>query len=107
MSIQRQHSTARRAVRRGMLGLAAAILICAGLGGCTAVQPPTAAPTAPERGRRSRCRTRDAELDAGTYLVDAFTVPFEVTVPDGWRSVSDAVLIDKTLDEPRRPSSDF
>ncbi|WP_461172311.1 hypothetical protein M1D93_15130 [Arthrobacter sp. Z1-9] len=24
------------------------------------------------------------DIDAGTYLVTGFTVPFEVTVPDGW-----------------------
>ncbi|WP_051477231.1 hypothetical protein [Arthrobacter sp. Br18] len=26
----------------------------------------------------------NGELDAGTYLVTAFTAPFEITVPDGW-----------------------
>ena len=26
------------------------------------------------------------ELDPGTYLVTGFTVPFEITVPDGWES---------------------
>src|SRR4029079_1942795 len=27
-----------------------------------------------------------SELDAGTYLVNGFTVPFEITVPAGWMS---------------------
>ncbi len=90
MSMQRQHSPPPGGPSR-LLGLAAALLICAGLAACTAAGPPTSAATAPAE----RCRAaavEDADLDAGTYLFDSFTVPFEITVPDGWTYVDDRVL---------------
>jgi hypothetical protein len=34
----------------------------------------------------------EEELDAGTYLVTGFTVPFSITVPDGWSSFGWGVL---------------
>ena len=83
MSTQRQHSNARHAGVLRQLGLAAALLLCVGLGACTAAGPPSAAPTA--RGRIAVPLPLDGGLDAGTYFVTGFTVPFEVTVPDGWR----------------------
>ena len=42
-------------------------------------------PHRPRRPTRShRSRTPGGVLDAGTYLVTLYPVPFEVTVPDGW-----------------------
>lgn len=62
---------------------AVALLAAVGLAACTAQPPsPSSSPTAdtvapfPDRG----------DIDAGTYLVNGFTVPFEITVPDGWES---------------------
>ena len=39
------------------------------------------------------------ELDPGTYLVTGFTVPFEITVPDGWESGGWFVFKDPTPEE--------
>lgn len=67
------------------LGAGFALLLgCAGLLGCNALETPPALSTAdpvtvsslPDGGK----------LDPGTYLVSGFTVPFEITVPDGWES---------------------
>ena len=63
---------------------AVALLACVGLAACTATEPPSPASTAeadtiapfPESG----------VIDAGTYLVTGYPVPFEITVPDGWET---------------------
>jgi hypothetical protein len=89
MSMQRRFTVPGDPSR--LLGLAAALLMCAGLSACSVVQPPTAAPAAPEESAIA-LSSDDAELDAGTYLVSNFTVPFEVTVPDGWTYHADRVL---------------
>ena len=91
MSAQRQHSNARLAGPWRQLGLAAAILMCAGLGACTAAQPPTSAATAPAEDAVP-LPSQDADLDAGTYLFNGYTIPFEFTVPDGWTYVYDRLL---------------
>jgi len=65
-------------------GVAVAVLACVALAACSAADTPSPASTAdavtvmslPESG----------ELEAGTYLVPGFTVPFEITVSDGWES---------------------
>ena len=73
------HATPSRQVE-----VAVALLACVGLAACTATEPPSPAPTAetdtiapfPDSG----------VLDAGTYLMTLYPVPFEITVPDGWRT---------------------
>jgi hypothetical protein len=91
MSVQHQHSNARLADPRRQLALAAAIVMCAGLGACTVVHSPTAMQASPA-AEALPLPPQDADLDAGTYLVDNFAVPFEITIPDGWTYVSDRVL---------------
>ncbi len=91
MSVQHQHSSARLAGSWRPFGLVAALVMCTGLAACTAPEPPTAAPAAPA-GDVVPMPSQDADLDAGTYLLDTFAVPLEVTVPEGWTYVNDAVL---------------
>jgi hypothetical protein len=77
---------------------AVALLACLGLTACTATETPSPASTAgaravaplPQRG----------EIDAGTYLVSGYTVPFEVTIPDGWVTGDGSNLF---KDDPRHP----
>ena len=79
-----RRSHASHTARSQQVGVAVALLACVGLAACTAAETPSPASTAeavtvsslPESG----------ELDPGTYLVTGFTVPFEITVPDGWES---------------------
>lgn len=91
MSMKDQHTHARIDRWGRHLGIAAAILTCGALAACTAPQLPTptasvvAAVSAPLAGT-------DVELDAGTYLFDGFSVPMELTVPDGWTWINDTVL---------------
>lgn len=87
MSTQPKHSVARRSGPLRILAPAVALLLCAGLGACTAAATP-GAPTA----EAAAMPLQDGELDAGTYLLNTFTVPLEVTVPDGWTFVMDRVL---------------
>lgn len=81
---------AAQPTRSRQVGVAVALLACVGLAACTATEPPSPAPTAeadtiapfPESG----------VLDAGTYLVTGYPVPFEITVPDGWVTYNGAEL---------------
>jgi hypothetical protein len=91
MSVQHQQPHTRLARRWRHASLAGAILMCAGLCACTAAQQPMAAPTAPAV-TAVPLPSQDADLEAGTYLLDRFAVPLEVTVPDGWSYINDAVL---------------
>lgn len=90
MSSPRQQISRRRASRMRQVGIAAVIVMCASIVGCTAA-PPTTSATSPA-AEAIPLPSRDADLDAGTYLFDGFAVPFEVTVPDGWTYVHDTVL---------------
>ena len=85
-----RRSRAAHATRSRQVGVAVALLACVGLAACTAAEPPSPASTAeadtvapfPESG----------DLDAGTYLVTGYPVPFEITVPDGWETYDGADL---------------
>jgi hypothetical protein len=85
-----RRSRAAHPTRSRRVGVAVALLACFGLAACTATEPPSPASTAeadtvapfPESGF----------LDAGTYLVTSYPVPFEITVPDGWRTYNGAEL---------------
>jgi hypothetical protein len=78
------------ATRSRRVGVAVALLACFGLAACTSTEPPSPASTTeadtvapfPDSG----------VLDAGTYLVTGYPVPFEMTVPDGWRTYNGAEL---------------
>ena len=77
-----RRSRATHGGRSRPIGVAVAMLACSGLSACTATEPPSPASTTeadtiapfPESG----------VIDAGTYLVTGYPVPFEITVPDGW-----------------------
>ncbi|ALV43763.1 hypothetical protein AU252_05090 [Pseudarthrobacter sulfonivorans] len=82
------------------MGVVVALLACFGLAACTATEPPSPASTAeantiapfPESG----------VIDAGTYLVTGYPVPFEITVPEGWETFDGAGL---GKDDPDLPDS--
>ncbi len=97
MSTQRQQPGTRHTGPMRQLAIATALLLCAGLGACTAIPWPAAAPT--EGSAEVPALPNEAELDAGTYRVTTFAVPFEVTVPDGWRIVGGWRLIRATPGE--------
>ena len=85
-----RRTRAAHTTRSRQVGVTAALLACFGLTACTATEPPSPASTAeadtiapfPERGA----------IDAGTYLVTGYPVPFEITVPDGWVTYNGAEL---------------
>ena len=74
-----RRTRAAHATRSRRVGVPVALLACVGLAACTAAEPPSPASTAeadtiapfPESG----------VIDAGTYLVTGYPVPFEITVP--------------------------
>ncbi len=82
------------------VGVAAALLACVGLAACTATEQPSPASTTdadtitpfPQSG----------VIDAGTYLVSGYPVPFEITVPDGWVTYDGSGL---GADDPDLPDS--
>lgn len=96
-----RRSRAAQATRsRRVVGVVVALLACFGLAACTATEPASPASTAeadtiapfPESG----------VIDAGTYLVSGYPVPFEITVPDGWETFDGAGL---GKDDPDLPDS--
>lgn len=94
MSARSQKSRTPRVGPLRHLALAAALLLCAGLSGCTAADSTAAVPTA--ASSEVPPLPYEGDLDAGTYLATAFTVPFEITVPDGW-SMAFGDLLEKEL----------
>jgi hypothetical protein len=89
MSAQRQHIAARHTRAWRQFGLVAALVVCSTLGACTAAQTPTAAQTA--EGNVAPMPF-DSDIDAGTYLVTNYTMPLEITMPDGWSIREDYLL---------------
>jgi hypothetical protein len=74
---------------RSHVAFAVALLACMSLAACTAAE--TRSPASTPKTEAVAPLPEPApdevlELDAGTYLVNGFTVPFEITVPDGWMS---------------------
>jgi hypothetical protein len=70
------------------VGVALALLACVGLTACTvAAPPPPSSAPAPTAAPFPEGQVGALEpLEPGTYFVTGFTVPFEITVPDGWES---------------------
>ena len=98
-----RRSGAAHATRSREVGVAVAVLACVGLAACTSAGAPSPASTAeadtvapfPERGK----------IEAGTYLVTGYPVPFEITVPDGadgWETFDGTAL---GKDDPDYPNS--
>ena len=59
-------------------------MACVGLAACTVAD--TRFPTSTADAVTVSALPESGDLDSGTYLVTGFTVPFEITVPDGWES---------------------
>ncbi|WP_457962672.1 hypothetical protein M1E17_14225 [Arthrobacter sp. D1-29] len=93
-----QRSPTAHASRSWMAGITVAMLACFGLSGCTPTETPSPPPTSeasdippfPESG----------DIDAGAYLVTGYTVPFEITVPDGWETADCDSLAKDDPDHP-------
>jgi hypothetical protein len=100
----RSHASHR--TRSQQVGVVIALLACVGLAACSVAETPLPASTAD--GVDVSSLPESGELDPGTYLVTGFTVPFEITVPDGWESgswflykdVSDEVRVAVNFQEP-------
>jgi hypothetical protein len=76
--------------RSQQVGAGVALLACIGLTACTgAVTPPPASTPAAET---VAALPEDGELEAGTYVSSMFTVPFEITVPEGWQIMGNWAL---------------
>jgi hypothetical protein len=84
MSTLNGRSHARHTTLLRQVGVAVALLACVGLAACTSAEAPIPASTADAATVSSL--PESGELEPGTYLVTGFTVPFEITVPDGWES---------------------
>jgi hypothetical protein len=83
-------SRATHPVRSRQVGVAVALVACVGLAACTAAEPPSSASTA--KAATVAPLPDNGDLDAGTYRVTGYPVPFEITVPDGWSSTDGAAL---------------
>ena len=92
-----RRSSAAHPARSQRLGVALALLACVGLAACTSAETPPAASTAAASAVTPM--PHNGDLDAGTYLVSGFTIPFQVTVPDGWLIKDDWLLL-------KEPSND-
>ena len=93
---------AAHATRSRRVGIAVAVVACLGLTACTAVDAPSPASTAEADTVTPYPPPETGVMDAGTYLVTGYTVPFEITVPDGWTTYDGAGL---GKDDPDLPDS--
>jgi hypothetical protein len=79
-----RRSRAPHATRLRQVGVAVAVLACVSLTACTAAEAPSPSSTA--EADTVAPFPASGVIDAGTYLVTGYTVPFEITVPDGWET---------------------
>jgi len=77
-------SRASHTTRSQQVGVAVGLLACVGLAACTVAD--TRFPTSTADAVTVSSLPESGGLEPGTYLVTGFTVPFEITVPDGWES---------------------
>lgn len=80
---------------RSPAAVAVALLMCLSLAACTAPEaPPPASTTGAEAipPLPEPPAGDPADIGAGTYAVTGFTVPFEITVPDGWKTFGWGVM---------------
>jgi hypothetical protein len=85
------------------MAAAVTVLACVGLTACTAAEEPATEPPSPASTAVADTIAPFPEsgvLDAGTYLVSGYPVPFEITVPDGWRTYNGEEL---GMDDPDIP----
>jgi hypothetical protein len=86
-----RRTRAAHATRSRRVGVGVALLACVGLAACTATEAPSPASTA-EADTVAPFPEGGGVIDAGTYLVTGYSVPFEITVPDGWTTYDGAGL---------------
>jgi hypothetical protein len=98
MRILNGRSDAGSTARSWKAGAVVALLTCVGLVACTGAETPSLTSSV-EAGAVSPL-PNNGDLDAGTYLATGFTVPFEVTVPDGWGTRDGANLFKDEADHP-------
>jgi hypothetical protein len=98
MGTSNRRSRTAHGARPQQVGAAVALLVCIGLAACTAAEPKSPVSTAD--ARTVAPFPQNGDIDAGTYLVTGYTVPFEVTVPDGWETGDGANLF---KDDPNHP----
>jgi len=72
------------------VGVAVALLACGGLAACTALEAPSPASTA--EADTVAPFPQEGDIDAGTYVVTGYPVPFEITISDGWETFDGASL---------------
>lgn len=92
-----RRSRAPRGTPSGVV-VAVALLACVGLAACTEVNPSNPFPTAD--ADRVAAFPQSGELDAGRYVVTTYTVPFEITIPNGWSTLDGANLYKYDPDDP-------
>jgi hypothetical protein len=95
-----RRSRAAHSTRSRRVGVAVALLACVGLAACTAAEPPSPASTA--ETHTVAPFPQSGPIDAGTYLVTGYPVPFKITVPDGWETFDGASL---GKDDPDHPTN--
>src|SRR4051812_25044032 len=84
MRTSTRRSRATNPVRSRQVGVAVALLACVGLAACDVAEPPS--PTSTAEAATVAPLPDNGDIDAGTYRVTGYPVPFDVTVPDGWSS---------------------
>jgi len=94
-----RRSRAAHATRLRQVGAVAA-LACVGLTACTAREAPS--PSSSAEADTIAPFPESGAIDAGTYLVTGYPVPFEMTVTDGWETFDGASL---GKDDPDIPNS--
>ncbi|MFC0678075.1 hypothetical protein ACFFGH_09490 [Lysobacter korlensis] len=82
------------------MSVAVALLAGVGLAACTAAEAPSPGSTA--EADTVAPFPQSGDIEAGTYLVTGYPVPFEITVPDGWETFDGASL---GKDDPDLPNS--
>ena len=95
-----RRTRATHPTRSRQVGGAVALLTCLGLAACTATEPPSPASTA--EADTIAPFPQSGAIDAGTYLVTGYPVPFEITVPDGWETFNGDSL---GKDDPEHPTN--
>lgn len=81
-----ERSPATLAPRRAQVGRTVALMACVGLAACTTAETPSP-PATSDTGTMPPL-PEDSALEDGTYLSTGFTVPFQITVPDGWEALA-------------------
>ena len=81
---------------RSQVAVTVAVLACVGLAACTAAEAPSPASTIEAEAvaplPEPPAGGDPEDIDAGTYVVTGFTVPFQITVPEGWKTFGWGVM---------------